>query len=77
MDVDVDVDVDVEKRESLGSTGAVTMENNTEFPQKIKNRATYDPPIWLLVINLKKTKTLTQKDICTTATLFTIAKTWM
>ena len=41
--VDVDVDVDVEKRESLGSTGAVTMENNTEFPQKIKNRATLWP----------------------------------
>ena len=58
------------------------MENSTEVPQKIKNRTT----IWssnstseYLSENKTKTKTLTQKAICThmfIAALFTIAKIW-
>ena len=51
---------------------------NMWVPQKLKNRATYDPAIPLLGIYLKKMKTLTQKDICIpmfTTALFTIAKT--
>ena len=39
----------------------------------------YDPAIRLLDIYLRKTKTLTQKDMCTLmfiAALFTITKIW-
>ena len=39
------------------SHGAVTMENNMNLPQKIKNRTTYDPAITLLGIYLKDIKT--------------------
>ena len=49
------------------------------FLKKLKTKLPYDPAIPLLDIYLKKTRTLTQKDICTpmfTAKLFTIAKTW-
>ena len=48
-----------------------------EVPQKIKNKMPCDPDISLLSIYLKKTKTLTKKDICNhifIAALFTIAK---
>ena len=60
-------------------TGVTTMENSMEVPQKIKNRTA----IWSINSTAgyyqKKTKTLTQKYICTlmfTAVLFIIAKTW-
>ena len=39
-------------------TGAATMENSTEVPQKVKNRTTYDPAITLLAIYPKNIKTL-------------------
>jgi len=57
-------------------TGAATVENSMEVPQKVKNR-TYDPVITLLDIYPENTKTLIQTDTCTPmfiATLFTIAK---
>ena len=56
--------------------GVANMEN-MEVPQKIKNRTTIRSAIPLLSMYLKKTKTLTQKDICTptfTEALFTTAK---
>ena len=43
-------------------TGAATIENSKEGPQKIKNRITYNPAIQLLDIYLKKTKALTWKE---------------
>ena len=49
------------------------------FLKKLKIELPYDPAIPLLGINLKKTKTLIQKDTYTPmfiATLFTIAKIW-
>ena len=56
--------------------GAVTVENSTEFPQKLKKiELPYDPAIILLEIYPKEMKTLTQKGICTPtfiAALFTI-----
>ena len=36
-------------------TGAATLENSMEVPQKVKNRATYGPAIALLVIYPKDT----------------------
>ena len=60
-------------------TGADTVENSREFPQKIKNGPAYDPMIPLLGIYPKKLKTLIQKNISTPmfiAVLFTIAKIW-
>ena len=39
-------------------TGATTMENSVEVPQKIKNRLSYDPASLPLGIYLKKFKTL-------------------
>lgn len=36
-----------------------------EISQKIKNRTPHDSAIWILGIYPKKTKILTQKDICT------------
>ena len=47
--------------------------------KKLKIELSYDPAIPLLVIYLKKTKSLIQKDTCTPmfiAALFTIARTW-
>ena len=38
--------------------GAVTVENNMEFPQKLKIKLPYDPEIPLLGIYLKKSDTL-------------------
>ena len=60
-------------------TGAATVENSMEFPQKIKNGPAYDQMIPLLGIYPKKLKTLIQKNISTPmfiAVLFTIAKIW-
>ena len=39
-------------------TGATTVENSMEFPQKIKNELPFDPVIPLLGIYPKKSKTL-------------------
>ena len=39
-------------------TGASNLKNSMEVPQKIKNRATYDPAIALLGIYPKDTKML-------------------
>ena len=47
--------------------------------KKLKIELPYDPAVPLLGIYLEKTKTLIQKDTCTTvfiAALFTIAKVW-
>ena len=47
--------------------------------KKLKIELPYDPAIPLLGIYLKKTKTLTRKDICIPmyiAELFTIVETW-
>ena len=49
------------------------------FLKKLKIEVPYDPAIWLLGIYLEKTKTLIQKDTCTTeltAALLTVVKTW-
>ena len=49
------------------------------FLKKLKVELSYDRAILLLGFYSKKTKTLTQKDICIpmfNAALFTIAKTW-
>ena len=51
------------------------MENSVEVPQKAENKMTTP----LLDINLKKTKTLIQKDTCVpvfTEALFTTTKIW-
>ena len=55
------------------------MENDTEFPQKLKIEWPYDPEIPLLGIYPEKIKTIIQKYTCTPvfiATLFIITKTW-
>ena len=55
------------------------MENIIEVPKKIKNRTIISSRNSLLVIYLKRTKTLIWKDICTPmfiAALFAIAKIW-
>ena len=56
-----------------------TMQNSMNVPQKLKMEQTYDPAIPLLGTDLKKIKTLVQKDICTPMfieQLFTITKIW-
>ena len=60
-------------------TGAATLENSMEVPQKIKNRTTYDSVIALLGIYPRDTGVLFQRDTCTpmfTAALSTTAKVW-
>jgi len=55
-------------------TGAATLENSMEVPQKVKN-----PGITLLGTYPKNRRTLVQRDTCTPmliAELFTIAKIW-
>ena len=50
-----------------------------EVPPKLNIELPYDPAIPLLVIYMKKMKTLIHKNMCTpmsTAALFTIAKIW-
>ena len=60
-------------------TGAATLENSMEVPQKIKNRIPYDPAIALLGIYPRDTGVLFRRDTCTPmfiAALSTIAKVW-
>ena len=60
-------------------TGAATLENSMEFPQKVKMELPYYPAVPLLGIYLKKLETLIQKNISTSmfiAVLFAIAKIW-
>ena len=55
------------------------MEKSLEFPQKTKNRITYDPAISLWCTYPNKTIIQKQKQKQKTmfiAALFTIAKTW-
>ena len=58
-------------------TGAATVENSIEFPQKLKMELPFDPAIPLLGLYPKNPETPIQKNICTPmfiAALFTIAK---
>ena len=58
-------------------TGATSMENNMEFPQKTKNGSAFDPAIPLLGLYPKNAETPIQKNLCTLmfiAAQFTIAK---
>ena len=60
-------------------TGAATVENSMEFPQKTKMKLPFDPVIPLLGTYPKKLETPIRKDICTPmfiAAQFTIAKIW-
>ena len=60
-------------------TGAATVENSMEFPQKLKMELPFDPAIPLLGVYPKKPETLTQKNLCNPmfiAAQFTIAKYW-
>ena len=60
-------------------TGAATLENSMEVPQKVKIELPYDPAIRLLGIYLKGTKMLIRRGTCTPmfiATLSTIAEMW-
>ena len=60
-------------------TGATTVENSMEVPQKIKNRTAFDPVISLLGIHPKNPETPIQENLCThmsIAMLFTIATCW-
>ena len=59
-------------------TGAATVENSIEFPQKLKMELPLDPAIPLLGLYPKNPETPIQKDLCIpmfiTAQQFTIAK---
>ena len=60
-------------------TGAITVENSMEFPQKTKYVTPFGPLIPLLGIYPKKLETPTRKDICTPmfiAAQSTIARIW-
>ena len=60
-------------------TGAATVENSMEFPQKTKNGPVFDLAIPLLGLYPKNSETPTQKNLCTPmfiAAQFTIAKCW-
>ena len=60
-------------------TGAITMENSMEFPQKTKDGTAFDPAIPLLGSYPKNPETPIQKNLCTPmfiAAQFTIAKNW-
>ena len=60
-------------------TGAATVENSMEFPQKTKNGTAFVPAIPLLGLYPKNPKTPIQKNLCTpmfAAAQFTIAKYW-
>ena len=60
-------------------TGAATVENSMEFPQKLKMELSFDPAIPLLGLYPKNPGTLIQKNLCTPiiiAAQFTIAKCW-
>ena len=58
-------------------TGAITMENSMEFPQKTKNGTAFDLVISLLGLYPKNPETPIQKNLCTPmfiAAQFMIAK---
>ena len=60
-------------------TGAATVEDSMEFPQKLKMELPFHPAIPLLVLYPKKSVTPIQKNLCALmfiAALFTIAKCW-
>ena len=60
-------------------TGAATMGDSMEIPQKTKNKIPYDPTIPLLGIYPNNLKSTIQRDLHTPmfiAAIFTIAKTW-
>ena len=60
-------------------TGAATLEQCVEVPQKIKNELPYDPAIALLAVCPRDTGVLMYRGICTPvfiAALSTIAKLW-
>ena len=60
-------------------TGAATLENIMEAPQKLKIELPYDPAIALLGIYPRDTAVLFRRDTCTPmfiAALSTIAKVW-
>ena len=60
-------------------TGAATVENSMEFPQKIKNQTAFGPTTPLLGLYPKNPETAIQKNLCTStfiAALFTIAMCW-
>ena len=60
-------------------TGADTVENSMEFPQKTKNGAFFDLEILLLGLYPKNLETPSPKNLCTPmfiAAQFTIAKSW-
>ena len=60
-------------------TGAATVENSMEFPQKTKNGSVFDPVILLLGVYLKNPESPIQKNLSAPvfiAMLFTIAKCW-
>ena len=60
-------------------TGAATVENSMEFPQKLKMELPFDPAIPLLGLYPKNPETPIQKNLCTPmfiAAQFTIAKYW-
>ena len=60
-------------------TGAATVENNMEFPQKLKMELPFDPAIPLLGFYPKNPETPIQKNLCTPmfiAAQFTITKCW-
>ena len=58
-------------------TGAATVENSMEFPQRTKNGTAFDPAFPLLELYPKSPETPIQKNLCTPmviAAQFTIAK---
>ena len=60
-------------------TGASSVENSMEFPQKTKNGTTFDMAIPLLRLCAKNPETPIQKNLCSPmfiAAQFTIAKCW-
>ena len=60
-------------------TGAATVENSMEFPQKLKMELPFDPAIPLLGLYPKNPETPIQNNLCTPvfiAAQFTISKCW-
>ena len=60
-------------------TGAATVDNSMEFPQKLKMELLFDPVILLLGVHPKNLETPIQKNLCTPmfiAAQFTVAKCW-
>ena len=60
-------------------TGAATLENSVEVPQKVKIELPYDPAIALLRTYPRDTGVLMRRGTCTPmfiAALSTIAKLW-